>query len=674
MSAPKAVLERLNKLKQTIEFHRYNYHVLDKVTLDEEVLDSLKSELLKIEEQYPELITPDSPSQRVGGKPLPEFVKVRHKVPQWSFNDAFTEEDIIDFDKRVKRFLKAETGKDEIPSYACELKIDGLKVVMEYENGFFTRASTRGDGEIGEDVTLNVRTIESVPLKLLKPVSVIVEGEVWMGAKNLENLNKERRLLGEPPFANPRNAAAGGIRQLDPKIAASRKLDNFVYDLGISSEPIPDTQIGELEYLRTIGFKVGKNYQLCKNVSEIIAYWKKWRDNAKKEDYWIDGIVVKVNERRFQNILGYTGKAPRFGVAFKFPAEQVTTVVEDIILQVGRTGVLTPVAHLRPVSVAGSVVSRATLHNEDEIRRLDVRIGDTVILQKAGDVIPDIVSVLKEMRTGREKVYKFPERVPQCGGDGSIERIPGQAAWRCVSKDSAIQHRRKLYHFVSKKCFNVEGLGPKVVDLLLDNNLINEPYEIFDLKRGDLLSLPRFGEKSAENLLESVNKARKVSLPRLLFSLSIPQVGEETAIDVSRHLGDISKIIEAKESDFDLIEGVGTVVSRSLFDWFKDKNNRAMLGALLKRVNIDDMDKVGVVTNGPLKNMSFVLTGTLLKMPREEAKEKIRSLGGEISESVSKKTTYLVCGENPGSKLEKARRLGVEILDEERFMELLGAK
>src|SRR3989344_8176102 len=398
----KEIKERLEKLKETIEIHRYNYHVLDRVTMPEEALDSLKAELLKIESQYPELVTSDSPSQRVGGKPLPEFKKVKHKVPQWSFNDAFTEEDINDFDARVRRFIKTETGRDGTPTYDCELKIDGLKVVLEYQKGVLVQAATRGDGEVGEDVTNNVRTIESVPLRLTKPVDVIVEGEVWMSEESLKKLNKEREKKGEELFANPRNAAAGGLRQLDPKLAKSRKLDNFIYDLALSNEKLPLTQIEELKYLNELGFKANKNFELCKNADEIIAYWKKWQKKSRAMGYWIDGVVIKINERVIQEALGYTGKAPRFGIAFKFPAEQVTTLIEDIVLQVGRTGVVTPVAHLRPVSVAGSVVSRATLHNEDEITRLDVRVGDTVILQKAGDVIPDIVAVVKEMRTGKE--------------------------------------------------------------------------------------------------------------------------------------------------------------------------------------------------------------------------------------------------------------------------------
>jgi len=666
----KEIKERLEKLKETIEIHRYNYHVLDRVTMPEEALDSLKAELLKIESQYPELVTSDSPSQRVGGKPLPEFKKVKHKVPQWSFNDAFTEEDINDFDARVRRFIKTETGRDGTPTYDCELKIDGLKVVLEYQKGVLVQAATRGDGEVGEDVTNNVRTIESVPLRLTKPVDVIVEGEVWMSEESLKKLNKEREKKGEELFANPRNAAAGGLRQLDPKLAKSRQLDNFIYDLAEGSERLPPTQIEELKYLSELGFKVNKNFELCKNPDEVIAYWKKWQKKSRAMGYWIDGVVVKINERDFQEALGYTGKAPRFGIAFKFPAEQVTTVVEDIILQIGRTGVVTPVAHLRPVSVAGSTVSRATLHNEDEIARLDVRIGDTVILQKAGDVIPDIVSVIKEMRTGREKAYKFPSHVPECGGDGRIERIEGGAAWRCVSKDSVVQHRRRLYHFAGKHCFDIEGLGPKIIDLLIDNKLINTASDFFDLKKGDLLALPRFAEKSADNLIASAEKARKVTLARFILSLSIPQVGEETARDLAGHFGNLRNIASAGEEALEKISGIGPKVARAVALWFDDKNNKKLVEELLKRVKIEKVEDSNK-TNGKLSGKTFVFTGTLSKMEREDAKSRIRELGGSVSESISKKTSYIVAGENAGSKLAKANELGVAVLNEKDFFELI---
>ncbi len=657
--APKEVVERLTKLRKAIEKYRYEYHVLDKASISEEALDSLKHELVQIETEYPDLITPDSPSQRVAGKPLPEFKKVPHKVPQWSFNDAFSPEEMMEFDARVKRFLAQEGVKDPKPTYTVEHKIDGLKIVLEYKKGMLVTAATRGDGKVGEDVTENVRTIESVPIRLKQPVDIIAEGEVWMAKSQLKALNEKRIAAGEEPFANPRNVSAGSIRQLDPRIAAERKLRTFIYDIAQYDE-VPERQYTELELLKDLGFKVNPYNKHCKNMGEVIEHWKEWQKKMLKEDYLADGIVVKVDEKEYQDLLGYTGKAPRWGIAFKFPAEQVTTILEDIVFQVGRTGVVTPVAHLKPVSVAGSTVSRATLHNEDEIKRLDVRIGDTVILQKAGDVIPDIVSVVKELRPKNSKPYVFPTHVPACGGDGKIERIPGQAAWRCVSLDSVEQHKRK-----SKKCLNIDGLGPKIIDVLLDTNLITTFDDIFTLKRGDLLAIPRFGEKSVDNLLESVEKGRHTTLPRFLASLSIPQVGEETAFDLAEHFGSVENIIEAKYEEIEAIYGVGPIVAQAVVDWFKVADNRKLVKNLLKYIEIEKV-KVG----SKLAGKSFVFTGTM-NIERDAAQAKVRELGGEVSSSVSKNTTYLVAGESAGSKLERARDLGVAVLTEEEFLKLI---
>jgi len=666
---PPEIRERLEKLKKTIEYHRYNYHVLDREEISQEALDSLKYELSEIEKEYPELITPDSPSQRVAGEPLKEFKKVPHKVPQWSFNDAFTEEDIREFDARVKRMLAKEIGFATIPTYACEIKIDGLKIVLEYVDGKLATAATRGDGTIGEDVTANVRTIESVPLSLSKPISVIVEGEVWLPKKQFEKLNKERKQAGEELYANPRNVAAGTIRQLDSKMVASRKLETFIYDIAFIEGDVPATQIEELELLKKLGFKVNPHARECKTIDDVISFWKEWQKKNTKQEYQIDGVVIKVSERKYQEALGYTGKAPRFAIAFKFPAEQVTTVVEDIVLQVGRTGVLTPVAHLRPVSVAGSTVSRATLHNEDEIGRLDVRVGDTVILQKAGDVIPDIVSVVTTMRTGKEKVFTFPTHVPVCGGDGSIERIPGQAAWRCVNKNSFEQQKRKFYHFVSKKALNIEDMGPKIVDVLLTENLITEYADVFTLKKGDLLLLPRFAEKSVDNILTSVETARNTTLARFLVGLSIPQVGEETAYDLAKHFKTIERLRDASFEELEQMNGVGPIIAQSITDFFTSKENKKVVDHMLKQITFSEVKLVE--SSGKLAGKTFVLTGTLSGMSRDEAKDKIRTLGGIPSESVSKETDYVVAGENPGSKQKKAQDLGVPVLSEEEFLKLL---
>jgi DNA ligase (NAD+) len=670
--------ERIEKLRKTIEKHSYLYYVKDAPEIEDSAYDSLMEELRSLEEKYPELKTSDSPTLRVGGEPIKEFKKIKHKVPQWSFNDAFSPEDMLDFDKRVKNFLRKETGKDISPSYTCELKIDGLKVVFEYEKGFLKTAATRGDGLVGEDVTSNIKTIGSVPLRLQEPVDIIVEGEVWLGKKNFEKLNKERTEKGELIFANPRNAAAGTLRQLDPKIVAERKLDSFIYDLAQITLPNRITaQIEELEYLQKLGFKVNKNFKLAGDIKEAIQYWSSWQNKKDKEDYLIDGVVVKVNESEYQEILGYTGKAPRFAIAFKFPAEQVTTVVEDIILQVGRTGVLTPVAHLRPVLVAGSTVSRATLHNEDEIKRLDVRIGDTVILQKAGDVIPDIVSVVKDLRTGKEKEFVWPKFVPDCGEEGRIERIPGQAAWRCTERNSFIQKKRKLYYFAGKQAFQIDGLGPKVIDALLDAELISSYDDIFTLKKGDLLNLPRFAEKSVDNLLNSIEKAREVTLPRFITSLSIQNVGEETAILLAQNFGSIERLRrivgETGMSALEKIEGIGPVVAKSITNWFAEEENQKLLDKLLRQIKIEQpvSPRASSGQKSKIFGKTFVLTGTLSSMTRDEAKEKIRALGGKVAGSVSKETDYVIAGEEPGSKYEKALELGVQVLSEEDFLKLI---
>ncbi len=669
--APKTTLERLEALRKAIERHRYNYHVLDKDDISPEALDSLKRELVEIETQYPELITPDSPSQRVAGAPLSAFKKVEHKVAQWSFNDAFTEDDIWAFDERVKRFIKAETGKDQHPTYTCELKIDGLKVVLEYQNGLLKTAATRGDGKVGEDVTENVKMIESVPLRLTRPIDVIVEGEIWMAKSVFSKLNAQRARDGEEVFANPRNVAAGSIRQLDPKIVKDRALKTFIYDISYSSEAIPKTQQEELDLIAELGFKKNPHNVVVKSVSGVIEYWKKWQKEAPKQDYLIDGVVVKVNERPLQEALGYTGKAPRFGIAFKFPAEQVTTVVENIILQVGRTGVVTPVAVLRPVLVAGSTVSRATLHNEDEIKRLDVRIGDTVILQKAGDVIPDIVKVLPELRTGREKPFVFPAYVEGCGGDGRIERIPGQAAYRCVNCDSEALLKRKLYHFVGKKAFDIEDMGPKIIDALLDAELISSAPDIFALRKEDVLGLERFAEKSATNLINSIKKARTIELPRFIIGLSIPQVGEETAYDLANHFGTLSALRKATFEDLEMIDGVGPIVAKSITTWFSEKNHAEMVDHLLEYVTVKKAQAQSQTMLGAFAGKTFVLTGTLASMSRDEAKEKIRARGGDVSGSVSIKTSYVVAGESAGSKLDKATELGIAVISEAEFIKML---
>lgn len=666
---PQEVRDRYEKLKKSIHHYRYLYHVENREEISPEALDSLKAELVALEAEFPSLITPDSPSQRVAGQPLPKFQKAVHKVPQWSLNDAFDEEEMREFDARIRRMLKTETGKDISPAYMCELKIDGLHVVLEYKKGLLEVAATRGDGRVGENVTHNIRTIDSVPLSLQEPIDIIVEGEVWLSKEQLEKINKERALAGEEIYANPRNLAAGTVRQLDPKIAASRKLDTFIYDIAQGENP--PSQQHELERLRALGFKVNDHYKLCASVEEVIAFWHSWHEKKDKQPYLIDGVVVKVNEVSHQKILGYTGKGPRFAIALKFPAEQATTVVEDIQLQVGRTGAVTPVAHLRPVRIAGSTVSRATLHNEDQIRRLDVRVGDTIILQKAGDVIPEIVSVITELRPPRTKPYVFPKRVEGCGGNGEIERIPGESAYRCVTLDSAFIYRKRLYHFVSKAALNADGVGPRIIDALIDNGLVQTHEDLLTLRAGDIEGLPGFKAKAAQNIVDALEAAKKVSLQRFLVGLSIDHVGEETARLIADHFGSLEAIQKATVDDISQIHGVGDIVGASLFSWMHTKHNQEVLQGILKHVTV--LSPQRLEKEGPLAGMIFVFTGTLPTLSREEAKQLARDAGAHIAESVSSKTSYVVAGENAGSKAAKAATLRVPIITEADFKGMLAA-
>lgn len=668
MEIPKEIRDKYKKLNKTILKHRHLYHTLDKPEISDEAYDSLIRDLEEIEEKYPDLKTEDSELNKVGGEVLKQFTKVKHDANQWSFDDAFNFSDMEKWQKKTENFISKAGLENEKVEYCCELKIDGLKIILTYENGILVRGATRGDGTVGEDVTLNVKTIKSVPHKLKSNINITVVGEVWMSKQDLEKLNKERQKKGEELFANTRNVAAGSIRQLDTSITASRNLKMFVYDIDLIDGDFPKKQSDEIDLLEKLGFEVNPNHEVFDSLDGVEKYYQKWQTKKDKLDYGLDGIVIKINSKKIQDALGYTAKSPRWGVAYKFKAEQVTTVVEDIVLQVGRTGVLTPVAHLRPVLVAGSTVSRATLHNEDEIRRLDVRIGDTVILQKAGDVIPDIVSVIKDLRGKNIKEFVWPKFVESCGGDGSIERIPGQAAWRCVYKNSFEQQKRKFHHFVSKKAFDITHCGPKIIDVFLEQNLISEYADIFTLKRGDLLSLPRFGEKSVDNILNSIEKSKNVSLARFLVSLSIPQVGEETAIDLAKHFKTLQNLREAKFQDIEVLSGVGPIIAQSIVNFFTAKENKKVVNNLEKVVKIESEKNN---SGGGLLGLKFVITGTLPKLSRDEAKNLVRENGGSVAESVSKETSYLLCGENPGSKFEKAKELGIKIINENEFLSLL---
>jgi DNA ligase (NAD+) len=658
----KDVGERAKKLQALLHYHGHRYHTLDQPEISDEAYDALLNELMAIEEEFPEFQTSDSPTLRVGDAPIEKFSKITHVIPQWSFDKVFSEEEFAQFNERITK----HAGK--AVAYVTELKIDGFKIVLTYKGGVLVSAGTRGDGKVGENVTENIRTIRTVPLKLTQAIDCIVEGEVWLPKNEFARINDERAKNGEPLFANPRNAAAGTVRQLDSRIVAGRRLDCFVYDIAEIGGDMPHTQHDELALLAALGFHVNPHAELCAKAGDVLLFVKKWTAKKDKEPYLIDGVVIKVNEHALQESLGYTAKAPRFGVAYKFPAEEATTVIEDIQLQVGRTGVVTPVAHLRPVQLAGSLISRATLHNEDQIARLDVRVGDTVILRKAGDIIPEVVRVITELRTGKEKKYRFPDFVEAC--DGPIERIPGEAAYRCVNRDSFSQLSRRLAYFASRSAFDIEGLGPKIIQLLMKEGLVAAPDDFFTLTMGDLSTLPGFGQKSAENLLSSIAMRRTISLPRFLTALSIPHVGEETAHDLARAFKTITNLESASLDDLEKVPGVGRIVGESLIGWMAHNEHKVLLKKLLTHVTVE-VEKNSTTTQSQFYNKTIVLTGGLSGMTRDEAKQKIRDRGGNIGSSVSKETFMVVAGADAGSKLAKATELGVRIVSEKEFEQML---
>jgi DNA ligase (NAD+) len=678
--------KRIEKLKALINKYRYSRHVLDKEIVPIEVEDSLKKELFDLEQKFPEFITPDSPTQRVGGKPLEKFGKVRHPKPMLSFNDAFSQKDMEDWLERDKKLLT----KDEISKidYYCEPKLDGLAIELIYENGILKKGATRGDGIIGEDVTQNLKTIEAIPLRLkevgevvkdlkkegLNEVAekikkeglkeVVVRGEAIITKKNFQKVNEEQIKLGESPFANPRNLAAGSIRQLDPKITAKRMLDSNAYEL--ISDLGQKTHEEKHKILHILGFKTNNKYsKYCKDLKEVFNFHDFWYKNREKLPYEIDGIVVQINDIKIFEKLGVVGKAPRGAIAFKFPLKQSETIVEDIKVQVGRTGAITPVAILKPVEVGGVTITRATLHNEEEIKRLGIKIGDTVIVGRAGDVIPDVVQVLSELRTGKEKEFHFPKNCPVCGT--KLVKPAGEAIWRCPNPKCPAKQRRYFYFFVN--AFDIVGLGPKIIDRLLDEALISDPADLFLLKEGDILPLERFAEKSARNLISAIQSKKKITLPKFIYALGIRNVGEETAQDLAEHFGSIEKLKKASLEELQKIMDIGPVVARSIYDFFQDKRNLKFIEKL-KKVGVEIVSEKKQKVQ-PLKGKIFVLTGSLETMTREEAKEKIREFGGEISESVSKKTDYVVLGKEPGSKLEKAKELGVKIINEKEFLSML---
>lgn len=679
--------KRIEKLRELINHYRYLYHVLDKEEISPAALDSLKKELFDLEQQFPELITPDSPTQRVGGKPLDSFEKYEHKKMMISFDDAFSREDMENWEKRNFKLLTEEERKKI--EYYCEPKLDGLAIELVYEKGILKVGATRGDGKTGENVTQNIKTIDSVPLKLRKQEEVlkdlrkrnlerialfvekngleevIVRGEAVITKKEFEKVNEERKRQGLPLYANPRNLAAGSIRQLDPQITASRKLDADVYDL--ISDLKQKTHSEEHIVLEILGFKTNNKYnQLCLHLDEVFVFYEEWKKKRNSLPYEIDGIVVSINDNEIFKKLGVAGKSPRGAIALKFPLIEATTIVEDIKVQVGRTGAITPVAILKPVEVNGATISRATLHNEKEIERLGLKIGDTVVVGRAGDVIPEIVKVFPELRTEKERKFKMPLYCPSCGT--KLIKPEKEVIWRCPNSNCFSRKNRYFNHFVSREAFDINGLGPKVIERLIDEGLVSDPADLFDLKEGDLASLERFGEKSEEKIVEAIQKKKKIPYPKFIYALGIRNVGQKTALDLSRRFPSIEDLAKASLSELEEVRDIGPVVAQSIFDWFHNKDNLAFLKKLKEKGIWYEKNKE---KTGKLKGLKFVITGTLKSLSREEAREKIEREGGEVFSSVSQKIDYLILGENPGSKYNKAKQLGVKILKEEEFLRIL---
>lgn len=680
--------KRIDKLVDAINHYRYAYHVLDRSEISDEALDSLKKELFDLELQYPEFVRSDSPTQRIGGKPLAKFEKYRHILPMLSFNDAFSPKDMQDWLARILRLL-SEKEAAEIDFY-CEPKLDGLAIELEYENGIFKAGATRGDGMIGENVTQNLKTIEAIPLRLrsVEEISndlqkmglttmamavkknglkqVIVRGEVVITKENFKKINQEQEKLGLEPFANPRNLAAGSVRQLDPKITAARRLDSNCYSL--ASDLGQTTHQQEHIFLAAAGFKTNNRFsQYCRDLNEVLKFHDYWLKNREKLPYEIDGVVVIVNNNALLKKLGVAGKAPRGAIAYKFPLKQAATIVEDIQVQVGRTGALTPVAILKPVEIGGVIISRATLHNEDEIKRLGLKIGDTVIVGRAGDVIPDILKVLPELRDGKEKEFIMPKICPICGGE--VSKKNGEAVARCLNPNCFAVQKRYINHFVSRPAFDIAGLGPKIIERFLDEGLIHDAADLFALKEGDVGHLERFAEKSAANIIGAIQAKKTITLPRLITALGIRNVGEKTALSLAENFSDIEKIKTASCQDLQKIKDIGPVAAESIYQWFHNKKNLAFLEKLAKvGIQIKPYQKS---IQQPLAGKTFVITGILKDFSRQQAKDLIKVLGGNVVESISKNTTYLIVGQNPGSKLGKAQKLGVKTINESEFKKLL---
>jgi DNA ligase (NAD+) len=662
--------KEIAKLRDEIRYHEHRYYVLDAPEISDLEFDKLMQRLKELELQHPDLVTPDSPTQRVGGAPAAEFPKVRHPAPMLSLDNTYSVDDLRDFDRRVRELA----GRERV-EYVAELKLDGLSMALTYQDGELVRGVTRGDGEVGEDVTSNIRTIRSVPLRLEagklaligNPARFEVRGEVIMTRTAFEQTNAQREAAGEPKFANPRNSAAGSIRQLDPRIVAERKLDMFIYYLLVNGAELPGEHAQALEKLSMMGFKVNPNWRRCLAFDDLLAYIQEWETRRDSLDYEIDGIVIKVNNTGLWQELGTTAKSPRWAVAYKYPPRQATTRVMDIRAQVGRTGTLTPVADLEPVDVGGVTVSHATLHNMDEIERLGVRIGDTVLVQRAGEVIPQVVKVVKHAEDGR--AFKMPEKCPVCGED--VHRAEGEVAYRCVNTACPAKLKESLLYFAGRRAMNIDGLGEALVDQLVDKGLVHDVADLYSLTRPQLADLERMGDKSAQNLLDEINRSRQEELARVIFALGIRFVGERTGQLLANHFGSLDKLAQATPEELEEAEEVGPRVAEAIREFFQEKRNQEVIEKL-RGAGLRFEQTQTRQAEGKLAGKQFVLTGTLPTYSRDEAKQMIEENGGRVVGSVSKKTDYVVVGADPGSKLEKARALGVKTLDERGLVKLLG--
>lgn len=659
--------KRVAELNKLLHEYGHAYYVLDKPLVPDAVYDQLLHELLALEKANPSLIYPDSPTNRVGGSPLQGFKKVTHTYPMLSLSNAFGEEDLRDFDRKIRQAI------GDSFSYVCELKIDGLAISLRYENGVFVQGATRGDGTVGEDITANLKTIRAIPLRLKEPVTIEVRGEAYMPKNSFAALNQARGEKGEELFANPRNAAAGSLRQLDPKIAASRNLATFIYSVGGDGEAYGiDSHAEMLDYLETLGFPSNKEREFCETIEDVLAFINKWTENRPNLPYEIDGIVVKVNRYAHQDELGFTAKSPRWAIAFKFPAEEVLTTIIDIDLTVGRTGVVTPTAILTPVQVAGTTVGRASLHNEDLIKEKDIRIGDTVIIHKAGDIIPEVVGVILEQRPEDSVPFEMPTNCIACGSE--LVRIEGEVALRCVNPTCPAQIAEGIKHFVSRNAMNIDGLGEKVVEQLLRAEYIRDVADLYHLEKDQLVKLERMGEKSAAKLVEAIERSKDNSVERLLFGLGIRHVGEKAAKLLAEQFESMDALVLTKEEDITAVHEIGDKMADSIVTYF-DKDEVKNLIERLKAVGVNMMykgKKVQVeVGENPFAGKIIVLTGKLSQLTRNEAKAKIEELGGTVTGSVSKKTDLLIAGEDAGSKLTKATELGIEVWDEDRLVQQL---